>query len=63
MNLTNLILLYITNLNITKKEFKRLSFFTKSQTYFSFNGKFSNQIDGVVIGSPLDPVIANIFMG
>ena len=30
---------------------------------FLFNGKFYNQIDGVAIGSPLEPVLANLFMG
>ena len=59
----NLILNYIANLNITKKEFKKLYPFAISQTYFPFKGKCLIQIDGVVIGSPLDPVIANIFMG
>ena len=29
----------------------------------SFKGKFYNQIDGVAMGSPLAPVLANIFMG
>ena len=28
-----------------------------------FNSKFYNQIDGVAMGSPLAPVLANIFMG
>ena len=27
------------------------------------NSKFYNQIDGVAMGSPLAPVLANIFMG
>ena len=48
-------------LNITKKELKKL-FFPTSQTHFIFNSKFYNQIDGVVMGSPLVPVLANIFM-
>ena len=37
--------------------------FATSQTHFSFNSKFYNQIDGVAIGPPLAPVLANIFMG
>ena len=28
-----------------------------------FNSKFYNQIDGVAMGCPLAPVLANIFMG
>ena len=51
------------NLNITKKELKELFLFATSQTHFIFNSKFYNQIDGVAMGSPLVPVLANIFMG
>ena len=49
------------NLNITKKERKKL--FTASQTHFVFNSKFYDQIDGVAKGSPLALVLAIIFMG
>jgi hypothetical protein len=31
-------------------------------TYFCFDGQFYEQRDGVAIGSPLTPVIANFFM-
>ena len=48
------------NLNITKK---KLFIFATSQTHSIFNSKFCNQIDGVAMGSPLAPVLANIFMG
>ena len=59
----NLIFNHNPNLNITKKELKKLFLFATSQTHFIFNGKFYNQIDGVAMGSPLAPVLANIFMG
>ena len=49
--------------NVTKKERKKLLLFATSQTHFIFNSKFYNQIDGVAKGSPLAPVLANIFMG
>jgi hypothetical protein len=32
-------------------------------SFFSFNGKFYKQTDGVAMGSPLSSVIANYFMG
>ena len=59
----NLIFNHNPNLNITRKELKKLFLFATSQTHFIFNSKFYNQIDGVVMGSPLAPVLANIFMG
>ena len=59
----NLIFNHNPNLNITKKEIKKLFFFATSETHFIFNSKFYSQIDGVVMGSPLAPIFANIFMG
>ena len=55
----NLIFNHNPNLNITRKE---LFLFATSQTHFVFNSKFYNQIDGVVMGSPLAPDLANVFM-
>ena len=37
--------------------------FATCETYFLFNGKFYDQIDGVAMGSPLAPVLVNLFMG
>ena len=51
------------NIRITRDELKKLFDFATSQTHFMFNGKFFDQIDGVAMGSPLAPVLANIFMG
>jgi hypothetical protein len=31
-------------------------------SYFTFNGQFYGQTDGVAMGSPLAPVIANFYM-
>ena len=59
----NLIFSHDPNLNITKNDLKKLFLFAASQTRFIFNSKFYNQIDGVAMGSPLVPVLANIFMG
>ena len=58
---TNLIFKHNPNLNITRKELK--TFFATSQPHLIFNSKFYNQIEGVSMGSPLAPVLANIFMG
>ena len=58
----NLIFSHNPNLNITKIELKKLFLFATSQTHFIFNSKFFNQIDGVAMGSPLAPALANIFM-
>ena len=59
----NLIFNHNLNLNITRKELKNIFLFATSQTYFTFNCKLYYQINGVVMGSPLAPVLANIFMG
>ena len=59
----NLIFNHNPNLNITIKELKKLFLFATSKTHFIFNSKLYNQIDGVAMGSPVAPVLANIFMG
>ena len=59
----NLIFNHNPNLNITKKELKKLFIFPTSQAHFIFNSKFYNHIDGVAMGSPLASVLANTFMG
>ena len=51
-----------SSLNISKKELKKLFLLATSYTHFTFNSKFYNQIDGVAMGSPLAPVLSNIFM-
>jgi hypothetical protein len=40
----------------------RLVFHVLEGSIFIFAGQFYEQIDGVPIGSPLSPVIANFFM-
>ena len=32
------------------------------ESFFIFDGKFYEQYDGVAIGSPLGPTLANVFM-
>ena len=58
---------YITegnpNLKHSKSDLTKLFSFATSQTNFLFNGKIYVQIDGVAMGSPLAPVLANLFLG
>ena len=51
------------NIKINKKKLTKLFIYCTSQTHFLFKGKFYIQIDGVAMGSPLAPVLANLFMG
>ena len=49
------------DIKLNKSELRRL--FITAQTHFIFNGSFYDQIDGVAMGFPLAPVLANLFMG
>ena len=46
----------------TKNEMKKLLTICTKNLHFSFNNDIHIRIDGVAMGSPLGPVIANIFM-
>ena len=59
----NLLFEHYPGLNITKAELKKLFEFGTLGTSFLFQGTFYDQIDGVAMGSPLGPVLANLFMG
>jgi len=48
---------------IFKNELTKLFKVATSQTHFMFDGEYYDQIDGVSMGSPLGPVLANLFMG
>ena len=50
------------NIKISKKELKDLFHFATTMSHFLFDGNFYDQIDGVAMGSPLGPVLANLFM-
>ena len=41
---------------------KNLLLFATKKSHFVFDGQYYDQIDGVAMGSPLGPVLANIFM-
>ena len=59
----NVILENNVGIKITKKELKQLFIYATSKTHFLFNDSIYDQIDGVAMGSPLAPVLANLFMG
>ena len=45
------------------KNLKQLFLVATSQMNFLYNGMFYDQIDRIATGSPLAPILANIFMG
>ena len=51
------------NIKINPKDLKSLFTFATAQTHFLFKGTFYDQVDGVAMGSPIDPLLANLFMG
>ena len=59
----NLIFDKYPDLKIAKQELKKLFECETSGTHFLFDGSYYDQIDGVAVGSPFDPVLANLFMG
>ena len=48
--------------NIPRNIMKELLYLCTKHVYFSYGGKIYIQIDGLAMGSPLDPMLANIFM-
>ena len=46
----------------SKKEFKELLSLAAKESYFIFNGQIYKQVDGVPMGSPLGPTLANAFL-
>ena len=51
------------NLKISRPQLRKLFQFATSQTHFIFDGQYYDQVDGLAMGSPLGPTMANIFMG
>ena len=48
--------------NLTKSSFYKLLKITMFESFFIFDRKFYEQCDGIAIGSPLGPTLANVFM-
>ena len=48
---------------ISKFELINLFEFATCKTHFQFNGEIYDQVDGIAMGSPLVPALANMFMG
>ena len=51
------------NIRLSKDNLKELFLIATAQTHFLFQGNYYDQIDGVAMGSPLAPVLANLFHG
>jgi hypothetical protein len=51
------------DIKLTPADLKDLFTTATARTHFLFKGAFYDQIDGVAMGSPLAPVLANLFMG
>ena len=47
---------------MNKEEFRRLLVIATQDSMFIFDGKYYKQVDGVAMGSPLGPILANIFL-
>ena len=48
--------------NLNESSFYKLLKITMFGSFFIFDGKFYEQCDGVAMGSPLGPTLANVFM-
>ena len=51
------------SIKMSKAQLEKLFLFATSQTHFMYNDEYYDQVDGVAMGSPLGPVLANLFMG
>ena len=48
---------------LTKDDFLKLLTIATTESFILFNGSHYQQVDGVAMGSPLGPTLANIFLG
>jgi hypothetical protein len=47
---------------LSRRQLKRLLEIATQKSHFLFDGEYYDQVDGVAMGSPLGPTLANIFM-
>ena len=47
---------------ISKNDFRDLLTLATRESFFTFNNKFCVEVDGVAMGSPLGPLLADIFL-
>ena len=59
----NLIRANEPSVKLSRAQLRKMFLFATKQAHFLFNGDYYDQIDGVAMGSPLGPVLANLFMG
>ena len=59
----DLILKNQPSLKISRHELRELFDFATAKTNFIFQGVVCDQVDGIAMGSPLAPILANLFMG
>ena len=52
----------LTTTTISKREMKELLYLCTKNVHFSFSSEIYMQNDGVAMGFPLGPVLANIFI-
>ena len=48
--------------SMSTKHIMDLLEFCLRSTYFTFRGKFYEQVEGAVMGSPISPIVANLYM-
>ena len=59
---TNTLFENMEKVGLSKIEFKELLSLATKESYFTFNRQLYNQVDGVAMGSPLGPTLANAFL-
>ena len=51
------------DIKMSRAQLQKLFLYATSKTHFLFDGEYFDQTDGLSMGSPLGPTMANIFMG